>query len=149
MMSVQNEQTPIPPSFFWMQPPGQLSCVFAIEMKCSVLTQHVVFSGERRLSDAPTSPVDVKAEFPRGRRLSDFNSGGDRSSVSPRRLGPNDDGEDEFVIHPRRKAGQDTTDSKGPVVLTRSILESYFDLPLINAAAEMVTFCSSPEVAWR
>ena len=66
---------------------------------------------------------------------------GDRSvSASPVRVVKGGDEEDEFIVHPRRKAGQPKASGlgKGPIVLTHQILEKYFDLPLVTAAEKLV-----------
>lgn len=65
---------------------------------------------------------------------------GDRSvSASPVRVVKGGDEEDEFIVHPRRKAGQPKASGcKGKIVLTHGILEKYFDLPLVTAAEKLV-----------
>jgi hypothetical protein len=48
-------------------------------------------------------------------------------------------GDCDFAILPRRKAGQPIPPSeRGPVIVTKSLLENYFGRPLIDAATELV-----------
>ncbi len=47
----------------------------------------------------------------------------------------------DFAIHPRRKSGQPIPPTdRGPVILTRSLLENYFGMPLIDVAKNLVMF---------
>ena len=52
----------------------------------------------------------------------------------------------DYAILPRRKAGQSTPmGERAAVVLTRSVLESYFGMPLNAAAKELVRFSPTRE----
>lgn len=51
--------------------------------------------------------------------------------------------EDDITIFPRRKAGQDKLGSnRPPIVISRTVLESYFNMPQQKVCEELVSFCS-------
>ena len=57
----------------------------------------------------------------------------------------------DYAVLPRRKAGQSIPlGERAAVVLTRSVLEGYFDMPLSAAAKELVSFDPDRELEeWK
>jgi hypothetical protein len=110
---------------------------------CSLHKKRRVAAGKRPYDDnmeAPDSAQSIRAQMPAAAQHEGGREPGGQKKLrkKSKRVVQN---KDDITIFPRRKAGQDKLGSnRPPIVISRSVLESYFNMPQQKVCEKLVSF---------